>query len=310
MLILQIGLGLALLVAGGETLVRGAVSLAARLGISPLLIGLTIVGFGTSTPELVTSLQAAFAGSPGIAMGNVVGSNIANILLILGVAALLSPVLVGRESFRRDGAALGIATLAALAIVLTGDLTRLFGLLLFLGLLAYLFVTYQSERTATDPHADLAAKGGLLGPLVLTIIGIALTVLGARFLVSGAIDLAERAGISDAIIGLTIVAVGTSLPELVTSIMAAIRRQSAIAFGNVIGSNIYNILGILAVTALVHPISVPDQIANFDIWVALAATIALMAMAVTGWRITRREGAMLLIAYGAYLAWLATTAVG
>ena len=325
--------GLGLLVLGGEALVRGASALASRLGVSPLLIGLTVVGFGTSTPELVTSLQAAFAGSPGIAVGNVVGSNIANILLILGVAALLMPFGVERRAFGRDGTALVGATLACAGVILWGELSRPAGLGLLAGLVAYLAYAYRTERVpapvlvapggvalagaggpapapmdAPAPAPDLPPAMGLPAALLWALGGIALTVLGARLLVDAAIDLAALWGVSDAVIGLTVVAVGTSLPELVTSVMAAIRRESAIAFGNVVGSNLYNILGILGVTALVRPIPVPAQIAAGDVWVMLAATAALIAVAATGWRVTRAEGAALLAAYAAYVAWLAAGA--
>ena len=306
MIWLELGFGLALLVGGGEALVRGATALAARLGVSPLLIGLTVVGFGTSTPELVTSLQAAFAGSPGIAVGNVVGSNIANILLILGLAIVLMPLSVNRRSFLRDGTALMIATLACIAVVLTGDLTRPAGALLVLGLVAYVGFAYLSERTLPQDGAVAATPPlGLGRALLWSLGGIALTVLGARFLVDGATALALLWGVSESVIGLTIVAVGTSLPELVTSVVAAIRRQDDIAFGNVVGSNIYNVFGILGVTAIVRPIPVPTEIVSFDIWVMLGATLALIAVAVTGWRATRLEGVALMAAYALYIGWLA-----
>ena len=311
MLYVFLALGLVLLVLGGEALVRGAVNLAARLGVSPLLIGLTVVGFGTSTPELVTSLQAAFTGSPGIAVGNVVGSNTANILLILGAAALIAPLAVSPGAFRRDGVALVLVTLAAIVVVLTGALSRFVGLALIAGLVLYLVTAYRSERrsaggasAAADEASDVPPMG-LPMALVYAVGGIALTVLGARFLVDAASELATRFGVSDAIIGLTLVAVGTSLPELVTSVVASLRRQGDVAFGNVVGSNIYNVLGILGATALIKPIPVPERIASFDIWVMAAATLALVWVAVTGWRITRREGIALLVAYAAYVGWLA-----
>ena len=310
MLWIELVAGLALLVGGGEALVRGATALASRLGVSALLIGLTVVGFGTSTPELVTSLQAAFADAPGIAVGNVVGSNTANALLILGAAALLMPFAVERRAFGRDGPALVLATLAGVGIVLWGSLSRPAGAALVLGLAAYLVYAYRSERAAASPSAPDAGAAAVhamrLPPALLWAAGgIALTVVGARLLVSGAIELAALWGVSDAVIGLTVVAIGTSLPELVTSVVAALRRQGGIAFGNVVGSNHYNILGILGITALVRPIPVPPEIAAVDIWVMLAATAALIAAAVTGWRVSRAEGIVLLAAYGGYVAWLA-----
>lgn len=308
MILFELALGLALLVAGGELLVRGAVALAERLGVSPLLIGLTVVGFGTSTPELVTSLQAAFAGSPGIAVGNVVGSNVANILLILGVAAALAPFAVSRIAFRRDGAALGIATLALIALAQTGDLGRLAGLGLLAGLAVYLRLAYLGERrSGPDAAAPAGApvRSAAAPSLLMAGAGIALTVLGARFLVSGAVDLAEEWGVSDAVIGLTVVAVGTSLPELVAAVVATIRRQGDLAFGNIVGSNIYNIFGILGATALIHPIAIPAEIARIDVWILLAATLALVVVAVSGWRATRGEGVLLLGSYAVYILYLA-----
>ncbi len=305
--------GFVALMVGGEYLVRGAVAIASRLGMSPMVIGLTLVGFGTSTPELLTSLQAAFAGAPGIAVGNVVGSNIANILLILGVAAVITPVAVNPAAFRRDGAVLIAASLAGLAIVLTGTLGRGAGAVLLAGLVAYVALTILFERRRHTAAAELyeaeAESVEIPGtsPLVATLQfvgGLAVTLLGARLLVSGAVGLATDLGVSDAVIGLTVVAIGTSMPELVTSVVAARRGHGDVAFGNILGSNIFNILGILGITALVKPLAVPEVIADFDIWVMLAATALLVATAVSGWRITRLEGAILLACYIAYLAWL------
>lgn len=308
-------LGLILLVAGGELLVKGAVKLAQRFNISPLLIGLTLVGFGTSTPELVTSLQAAFAGSPGIAIGNVVGSNIANILFILGTAALIFPIAVGKETFRRDGFVLASATLLCLGAVLLGSFTRWMGAVFVLGLASYILFAFQQDRRANTPamtgEASPGARptaGAIALDLVLVAAGLGMTMLGARFLVSGAIDLARIFSLSETIIGLTIVAVGTSLPELVTSVMASLRKQGDIAFGNIVGSNIYNVLGILGVTAIVKPIAVPAEIMQLDIWVMLAATVLLFIAAVSRWRIGRAEGGFMLLAYGAYVTWLALNA--
>ena len=307
MLFLTIAAGLLLLILGGETLLRGAVALSLRLGVSPLLVGLTVVGFGTSTPELFTSLQAAFAGAPDIALGNVVGSNIANILLILGAAALMAPIAVHRPALVRDGAALVAATLACVGLALTGGFGRIAGLVLLAGLAAYLWYAWRSEQASDGADgADLpdTPRMGVPLSLLLTAAGIGLTILGARLLVSGAVELATRAGISEAVIGLTIVAVGTSLPELVTSVMAARKGQPDLAFGNVIGSNIYNILGILALTAVASPVALGTGAMLADIGVMLAATLLLLLVAITGWRVTRREGAMLLALYAAYLLWL------
>jgi cation:H+ antiporter len=309
--------GLVLLVLGGELLVRGAVAIARVLGVSPLMIGLTLVGFGTSTPELVTSIEAALAGAPGVAVGNVVGSSICNILLILGLAAAVRPITASRQAFRRDGPVLMAVTLACLGVLLYGHLGRLVGLVFVLLLAAYIVATYLLERSGDDPAAAMHAVGvetlpsrpaALARSVPIAIGGLVLVVLGAGWLVEGAIDLATTLGVSDTLIGLTVVAVGTSLPELTASMVAAWRGQSDLAFGNVVGSNIYNVLGILGVTALVQPIGVPPEIAAFDGWVMLAAAVLLVAVTVTGWRINRAEGALLLSGYAAYLGWLVATA--
>lgn len=306
--------GLVLLTLGGDTLVRGASTAAQRLGVSPLLIGLTLVGFGTSTPELVTSLTAAQAGSPGIAVGNVVGSNTANILLILGLTALIAPIAVDRTAFRRDGLMLVIASLACVGAVLAGRMGVLIGALMVALLAAYLVIAYLGERRVHDAErakfehiAEDAqhARGGVWAGLALAVVGIGLTILGARLLVDGAVVIARDLGVSDTVIGLTVVAVGTSLPELVTSVVAAMRRRADVALGNIIGSNIFNVLGILGITALISPFVVPAAIAQFDIWVMLGATALLVLFVRTGLRIVRLEGLILLVAYGAYVGWLA-----
>ncbi|EEB82466.1 calcium/sodium antiporter [Roseobacter sp. GAI101] len=311
MIYLQLALGFVLLVAGGEALVRGAVSLAARLKVSPLLIGLTLVGFGTSTPELVTSLQAAFDGYPGIAVGNVVGSNTANILLILGVAAMITPMSLARKGFLRDGIALAAATALCAGVVLYGALDRSLGAIFLAGLFVYLGVAYLSDRENTARAAEIdgvshidALPGSNRMAFALAVGGIGITILGARLAVDAAVVLAGLWGISETVVGLTIVAVGTSLPELVTSVMAALRREQGIAFGNVVGSNIYNILGILGVTAVVKPIAVPPQIAQFGIWVMGAATLGLIAVVGATQRISRGVGLLSLGAYAGYIYWL------
>ncbi|HYE44311.1 MAG TPA: calcium/sodium antiporter [Caulobacter sp.] len=315
--LISIGLGLVLLIAGGEVLVRGASSAARKLGVSPLMIGLTLVGFGTSTPELVTSLQAAFAGSPGIAVGNVVGSNISNALLILGLTALIAPVAVDRRAFLRDGPMLALATGAAVWVLLQGELTRQLGLIAFGVLLAYILLVWLLERKRPDAGAErieeeAALMSGWRGSpwiaLVLAVVGIGLTILGARFLVDGSVSLARSYGVSDAIVGLTIVAVGTSMPELVTSVIAALRKQGDVALGNIIGSNLYNLLGILGLTAIIKPIPVPQEMLGVDVWVLAGATAAVILFALRGMRISRIEGLILTAGYGAYMAWLLWTA--
>ena len=310
--------GLALLVVGGDVMVRGAVKIATRLGVSPLVIGLTLVGFGTSTPELVTSVQASFAGSPGIALGNIVGSNIANILLILGVSALVAPIVVSASALKRDGAIMVAVVLLFAAVSPLFDLSRPVGFVFIALLAAYIIYSFRQEQVApADDHGAAFDRGeaasevgaGLgrgekasLGvSIAMALGGLALVVVGGKLLVDGAVALARGYGISESIIGLTIVAVGTSAPELVTSVVAAARRQSDVAFGNVVGSSIYNILGIGGATALIAPTSVPVEIIRFDNIVMLAVSVLMFALAWTGFRIGRREGALLVSGYCAYL---------
>jgi cation:H+ antiporter len=317
MIYLQLAGGLVLLFLGGSALVRGAVSVARRAGLSPLVIGLTLVGFGTSMPELLTSVDAALAGSPGIALGNVVGSNIANILLVLGMAALIYPMRVSSVAFRRDGALVMAASVICVGVFFIGDIGRVVGLSL-LGLLgAYVYLMYRQEsgtgvgavvHQAADSDLARAKPDKLWIGLIALIGGIALTMAGARLMVGSSIALAEIAGLSETVIGLTIVAIGTSLPELVTSVVAAFRREADIALGNVIGSNVFNVLGILGVTVLVQPLTVPAEMLGLDVWVMLAATVVLVIFAVSAWRISRWEGALLLGAYGAYVGYLVAVA--
>ncbi len=309
--------GLVLLVIGGELLVRGAVQAAERIGISPLVIGLTLVGFGTSMPELVTSVQAGLSGSPGIAYGNIVGSNIANILLIAGVSALICPVIVARSALRRDAMAmLLVAVLFAVLAVLV-PMGRIVGAALVTALVLYIAFVIRQERTGPGGGAihdkSLALAGADPGlapphaarhiaiPLLIALGGLVIVVAGGSLLVNGAVALARGFGVSETVIGLTIVAVGTSMPELVTSVIAALKRQGDVAFGNVVGSNIYNILGIGGTTALIAPSQVPSEIAGFDAPLMVGVSVLLVIFAATGLRIARREGAVLVAGYAAYI---------
>ncbi|WP_429910625.1 calcium/sodium antiporter [Glycocaulis sp.] len=309
MTVLFIGAGLALLVAGGESLVRGASGLARRLGISPLLIGLVVVGFGTSTPELTTSMAAALRDAPEIAVGNVIGSNIANILLILGLAALLRPIRIDPRPFRRDGTALAISALAgAVALAFVG-LERWVGAVLLTGLAVYLLVSWLTsrDRSAAQEEAAPATRpaGRLRVELAFLGAGFAGVIFGAGLLVDGAVSAATALGVSQAVIGLTIVAVGTSLPELAASLSAARRGEGDIAFGNIVGSNIFNILGILGITALVSPLQVTGGLAGSDLGVMLAASALLLALAIWKQRLSRLHGAIFLALYAAYIASMA-----
>ncbi len=305
--------GLVLLGLGGELLVRGAVGFARILRISPLLAGLTIVGFGTSTPELTTSLFAAFEGSPGIAIGNVLGSNIANILLILGFSALVMPLPVNPASFRRDSIALfGSAVLGAGAVML-GHISALMGAVLVLVLIGYIYWAYRSERQADDDEAhrheaetaDAApATANALALGAMVVAGLAAAIYGARLLVDGAVVLATDMGVSESVIGLTVVAVGTSLPELIACLVAVYRKHPDVALGNIVGSNIYNILGILGLTAIVHPLDVPADLARVDVLVMLGVTALLLVQLRRGWSMSRAEGGLLLALYVGYTAML------
>jgi cation:H+ antiporter len=309
--------GLVLLVVGGEYLVRGAVAAARSFGVSPLMIGLTLVAFGTSTPELLTSVQAAIAGAPGVAVGNVVGSNICNILLILGLTAVIRPVFVEGRAFRRDGVALAVATAMGMAVLLMDGLSRVTGAIFLLALAAYVVIAYRQERETGggagvdedgDPLPAAPDRLYMLRALGMALGGLLAVMLGAKLLVDGAIDLAQMWGVSDTLIGLTIVAVGTSLPELVASAAAALRGQSDVAFGNIVGSNLYNIWAVLGGAALIHPFPVDAQIMGFDAWVMLAATALLIGAAITGARVCRWEGVLMLGGYAGYVGWLAQTA--
>ncbi|WP_448581740.1 calcium/sodium antiporter [Thermaurantiacus sp.] len=326
--LLSLAGGLVLLVVGGELLVRGSVRIAERLGVSPLLIGLTLVGFGTSTPELVTSIEAARIGAPGIAIGNIAGSNIANVLLILGFSALLFPLAVSSAALKRDGTLVIIVSLLFVLAGFTVGLTRGVGLAFVIGLISYMAYAYRQERNvarvaeaghtaafekreateqvdpALQPRATSAP--GLLGwllPAAMALGGLATIIFGGRMLVEAAVALARSLGMSESVIGLTIVAVGTSLPEFVTSIVAAIRRQTAIAVGNVLGSNLYNILGIGGLTGLIAPTAFPAEMLGIDMAVMVGAAILLFLSALDR-KVGRLEGGLMLAGYISYTAWL------
>lgn len=301
-------LGLGLLYFGGEWLVRGASALAARLGITALAIGLTVVAFGTSAPELVVSLQAALSGANDISVGNVVGSNIANIALILGLAALVSPVTAEAKIIRVDLPLAILASFALVGILWDGVATRVEGTLLVLGLLAYTSFTFWESSRESDRVQEEFASAMPEGParsaadLALVGLGLASLVIGGHLLVRSAVELASRSGISEAAIGLTVVAVGTSLPELATSLVAARRGQGDIAIGGVVGSNLFNILGILGVTAVVHPLS-RGAIGWSDLGVMTLLACLLTALLYARGRLGRVEGLLLVTGYVGYTTW-------
>lgn len=315
--------GLVLLVAGAEVLVRGAARLAAQFGIPPLIIGLTVVAFGTSAPETAVSVQAAFNGSGDLAIGNVVGSNIANVLLILGATALIAPLIVSRQLIRLDVPIMIGASLVVYALAWDGGLSRLDGALLFSGIIAYttfLIISSRREKAASEED-EFAKEFGLhekprpyawMINLGLIVVGLVLLVSGSNFLVEGAVALARALGLSELVIGLTVVAIGTSLPELATSLLAAFKGERDIAVGNIVGSNIFNLLCVLGLASLVSPlaISVSPNALAFDFPVMIAVAVACLPIFFSGFRINRWEGGLFLAYYAAYTLYLVLFATG
>ncbi len=314
--------GLAGLVAGAELLVRGASKLALSFGLSPLVVGLTVVAFGTSAPEVAVSVGAVLEGETNIAIGNVVGSNILNVLLILGISALITPLVVHLQIIRQEVPIMIGASVLLLLFALDGRLALHESALLAAGVVAYtVFLVVQSRRACGEGIADYDAEvrpatagaldASLPVQLLLVVVGLALLVLGARGLVHAAITVAQQLGLSDVVIGLTVVALGTSLPEVATSIMAAVKGERDIAVGNVVGSNTFNILGCLGLSGLVagtQGLQVPTAMLNFDLWVMLAVALACLPVFMTGRQIARWEGAVFVAYYLAYTAYLVLAA--
>jgi cation:H+ antiporter len=304
---LLIAVGIALLYGGGEALVSGASSLARTFGLSSLVVGLTVVAFGTSSPELAATLTATFQGAPDIAFGNVVGSNIANLGLILGLTALLWPLETHTRFLWREMPFLLLSSAMLPALVAEHTLTRWEGFAL-LAMLA-IFLTYLFHRDRATRELRLIEHGAEPRrrwwlDLLLVAVGIVLLILGAKALVAGAVGVARGLGVSERVIGLTVVAVGTSLPELASSLVAARHREGDIVLGNLVGSNIFNILCILGVTAVAHPFSIHPQGVWTDLAVMLGLSFLTWPILATGLRVDRREGALLLAAYGGYLIYL------
>lgn len=308
--------GLALLVAGADLLVRGASRLALRFGISPLVVGLTVVAFGTSAPELAVSVQAGLAGQSDIAVGNIIGSNIFNVLVVLGLSALITPLVVQQQLVRFDvPLVIGISLLFWI-LALDGRIGLFDGLLLSAGIVAYTVFAIRQGRQESPAVQDEYARefGGdsgawldrLPAQIALIIAGLALLVLGATWLVDSAVVIARALGVSEVVIGLTIIAAGTSLPELATSVVAALRGERDIAVGNVIGSSLFNILAIAGIAALVTPggLEVAATLVRFDLPVMVAAVVACLPIFVTGHRIARWEGALFFGYYLAYVSYL------
>lgn len=304
-------IGSVFLLGGAEIMVRGAVQIATRFGLSSLLIGMTVVAFGTSAPEMVVSMNAAFAGTPGIALGNVVGSNTANILLILGATCLLTPVLVDPKAVMRDGIMLLAASVFFVGIALLGRIESMVGVVMFGALIIYFVNSYYRERNngsasaklherETEEFKDIKVNMALAWGLF--IVGVGGVILGADMLVKNGSEIARALGVSEEVIGLTIIALGTSLPELATSVVAALRGHTDVAVGNIVGSNLFNLLFVAGGVSAVHPLDVPEQIQRFDLWVMLGATIFLFSYLSLGKRFGKTEGVLLLGAYGGYIS--------
>jgi cation:H+ antiporter len=312
--VLLFALGGVLLVGGAELLVRGASRLAVAAGITPLVVGLTVVAFGTSAPEMAVTVGSAYAGQAEVALGNVVGSNIFNVLFILGVSALIAPLVVAQQLVRLDVPLLIGASVAVLLMALDGGVGRIDGAVLFSGIVAYtVFLIRQSRRESaavvaeyTEAFGTQVTRSRPLLDIALVLVGLGLLVVGARWLVDAAVSTATALGVSELVIGLTIVAAGTSLPEVATSVLATIRGQRDIAVGNVIGSCIFNLLAVLGLGGLVSPQGIPvaDGALSFDLPVMVAVAIVALPIFFTGYRIARWEAAVFLGYYVAYTGYL------
>ncbi|MCB9845957.1 MAG: calcium/sodium antiporter [Phycisphaeraceae bacterium] len=305
--------GLVLLVVGADWLVEGAVSIAHRMGVSALVIGLTVVSYGTSAPEMAAGVAASSRDEGPIVVGNVIGSNIANVWLILAIMALIRPVMCRGAVVRRDVPIMILVCTVGMFAMAWGVVGRIEGALLLLGAVGYTALMFLIGRR--DPHAFTesvgheaevlyqvpATKGSWRGGLTLVVLGIGALALGSELLVRGAVGMATTIGISKAAVGLTMVAVGTSLPELVTSIAASVKRQNDLAVGNIVGSNVFNILAVLGISALVHPVHVPNETITRDMWVMLAVSVVCLPVMLTGSRVSRLEGVFMLGAYITYV---------
>lgn len=315
--------GIGLLIGGAEALIRGASRLAVAFGISPLIVGLTVVAFGTSSPELAVSVMAVNAGGSGadVALGNVVGSNIANVLLIMGLSAVAAPLSVASQIVRKDLPLLIIVSLLVYLFALNGVVQRWEGALLFLGVIGYTIFAIVASRRETS--AIQRENSEVYGPpqrgwremavdIALVIAGLGMLTLGSRWLVDGAVEVARFLGVSELIIGLTIIAVGTSLPEIAASILASIRGERDIAVGNVIGSCLFNLMAVLGTATMVAPngISVPGSVLAFDLPVMVATAVVCLPIFVNGAEVKRWEGALFLAYYVAYTAYLLLAATG
>ena len=317
--IIYIVLGLGLLTFGGDILVRGSVSLAIQLGLSPLLVGMVVVGFGTSAPELLVSISATLNQQPDIAVGNIVGSNIANFLLILGFGMLLAPIICTDRAIKRDAVAVVFASLGLLVVAMGGTVTQFEGGIMLASLLAYLgFSIVMSRRQVASQKADTEpstyqseaeefnAFSGVMISVIVSVAGIIMLVFGADCLVSGASNVARAFDISEAVIGLSLVAIGTSLPELAATIAAAVKRHTDVIIGNIMGSTLFNILSIVGITAMISPLSVDGHMIKTDIPLALMVVTVTAGIILLLSRLSRPQGVVMLISYVGYIVWLFT----
>ncbi len=302
--------GLGLLYLGAQILVKGGAALALRLGLNALVVGLTVIAYGTSSPEMVVSVSASLQDNGAIAIGNVVGSNICNIALILGVCALVSPLSASAQIIRREiPIMIGVSVLLA-AMLWDEQLSRLEGGVLFAGIVVYTVLTVREARAETKGKAEQeygedfpAGSMGLGKSVLLVVAGLGVLVVASQLFVGGAVVLAKSWGVTEAVIGLTVVAVGTSMPELATSLVAAVRGHGDVAIGNVVGSNIFNVLGILGIAALINPIDT-SGLSRVDLATMVVAALAMLPAARSGGVISRLEGAILLVVYVGYTVWL------
>lgn len=299
--------GLVLLAVGAEGLVRGSSSVALRMGVTPLVVGLTIVAFGTGSPEFAVSIGSALEGNTSLALGNIIGSNISNIALILGIAAVINPLKVRAEIIRRETPIMVVVTVFLWLLLYDGQLSRFDGAILTIGAGAYTFLTYylskqkqKKEVVEEFEEAFEKPKTSIWIDVILIVLGLILLVLGAHFLLEGAVTIAKYFGLSEVVIGLTIVAIGTSLPELATSAIAAKKGESDVALGNAIGSNVLNILAVLGITALIQPISV-EGVRSLDLGVMLGSAILLNVLLGRNFVLDRLEGSLLIIGYVVYI---------
>lgn len=298
-------LGLIVLIAGGEFLVKGSVGIAKYFSISPLVIGMTVVSFGTSAPELIVSLKAALSGNPEISIGNVIGSNIANLGLVLGLTALIFPLVIDRQSIKVDWPMLMFATALFYLFSIDGEIERWEGFILFFALISFTIWLIRDSKKKLKLNDEVISKkqnkGNIYYALTFTLVGLVGLYYGSEWLLIGAIDIAEKAGMSKHLIGVTIIAFGTSVPELTTSCIAALRKQTDISIGNLIGSNIFNIMAVIGLTGIVQPIRVQNTVLDFDVFWVIGIALAIFPIMRFGFNISRPKGAFLFIVYLTYV---------